>query len=69
MEMGRPLLPADALIPKFVSVWNIQKGPIDDMSHDLSTCLPRHLEQSPEFVGFGQGCFWWRSIVDGDYTQ
>ena len=40
MEIGRPLLPADALIPKYVSAWNIQKGPIDDMSHVLSTCLP-----------------------------
>jgi len=39
-ESGQPLLPADALIPRFVSSWNISKGPIDDMSHVLSTCLP-----------------------------
>ena len=38
-ERGQPLMPADALIPHFVSSWNISKGPIDDMSHVLSTCL------------------------------
>ncbi len=36
VETGRPLLPAHALMPKFVFAWN-NKGPSDDMSHVLST--------------------------------
>jgi hypothetical protein len=40
LETGRALLPADSLIPQFVSMWNINKGPIDDMSQVLATCLP-----------------------------
>jgi hypothetical protein len=39
-EIGRPLPPSDGLKPLMVSMWNIGKGPIDDMSHVLSTCLP-----------------------------
>jgi hypothetical protein len=31
-ESGRPLLPSDGLKPLMVSMWNIGKGPIDDMS-------------------------------------
>ena len=50
METGRPLLPADARIPKYVSAWNIQKGPIEDMSHALQLAY-HHLEKSREFVG------------------
>jgi hypothetical protein len=39
-ETGRPLPPSDGLKPLMVSMWNVGKGPIDDMSQVLSTCLP-----------------------------
>jgi hypothetical protein len=39
-ESGRPLPPSDGLKPLMVSMWTIGKGPIDDMSQVLSTCLP-----------------------------
>jgi hypothetical protein len=39
-ESGRPLLPSDGLKPLMVSMWNIGKGPIDDMSQVLATALP-----------------------------
>jgi hypothetical protein len=39
-ESGRPLLPSDGLKPLMVSMWHIDKGPIDDMSQVLATCLP-----------------------------
>jgi hypothetical protein len=39
-EQGNPLLPSDGLVPIIVSMWNIGKGPIDDMSQVLASCLP-----------------------------
>jgi hypothetical protein len=39
-ESGRPLPPSDGLKPLMVSMWNVGKGPIDDMSQVSSTCLP-----------------------------
>jgi hypothetical protein len=33
------LLPSERLIRKIVSMWNIGKGPIDDVSH-VSACRP-----------------------------
>jgi hypothetical protein len=39
-KQGKPLPPPDGLIPRIVSMWNVGKGPIDDMSQVLATCLP-----------------------------
>jgi hypothetical protein len=38
-EQGTPLPPSDGLIPRVVSMWNVGKGPIDDMRQVLATCL------------------------------
>jgi hypothetical protein len=35
-EQGKPLPPSDGLIPRIVSMWNVGKGPIDDMSQVLA---------------------------------
>jgi hypothetical protein len=39
-KQGKPLPPSDGLIPRMVSMWNVGKGPIDDMSQVLATRLP-----------------------------
>jgi hypothetical protein len=36
---GNLLVPSERLNPKFVSMWNIGKCPIDDVSH-VSACRP-----------------------------
>jgi hypothetical protein len=39
-ESGRPLPPSEGLKPLMVSMWNVGKGPIDDMSQVLASALP-----------------------------
>jgi hypothetical protein len=39
-NQGHTLGPSDKLIRRIVSMWNVGKGPIDDMSQVLASCLP-----------------------------
>jgi hypothetical protein len=62
-QQGTPLLPSDRLIPRLVSMWNIGKGAIDDMSQVLASCLPT-------FGPIDGICWIWvRTDLDGDAVQ